>query len=170
MNHYCIENEQVTVDYFGKAYLKVPRTILNQLHAKSVLVRQQGQLHLLLFAKCFFIDGYVELNGEQVSCRKGEYVGTQAELARLSGIHASTVNILLHKMVDAKLLTLTRIPGGSRIRVNGYVDFTTVPEEKEAKAKELTLADQLEAAKKQLGGRQMEKENPVNEQDGYGDN
>lgn len=170
MDHYCIENELIAGDYFGKGYLKVPRTILNQLHAKSVLVRQQGQLHLLLFESCFFVDGYVELNGDQVSCRKGEYVGTQAELARLSGIHPSTVNVLLHKMADAKLVTLTRIPGGSRIRVNGYVDFTAVPEEAEAKAKEPTLADQLEAAKRQLGGRQMEQDNPVNEQDGYGDN
>ena len=105
----------------------------------------------------FFTDGYVEVNDCKVSCRRGEYVGTQAELSRLSGINVSTVNILLHKMADMKLITLSRIPGGSRIRVNGYADFTAVPEIPEAspEAKGETLAGQLEAAKRRFGGRQM---------------
>lgn len=170
MNDYCIENEQIAGDYLGKAYLKVPRTILNQLHAKSVVTRQQGQLHLLLFVSCFFTDGYVVLNERPVSCRKGEYVGTQSELARWSKIHPSTVSVLLHKMENEKLITLNHIPGGSRIRVNGYVEFTAVPEETEAKAKDLPLGDQLEAAKRQLGGRQMDHEAPAGKQDEDGTN
>lgn len=163
MKDYRIENEKIAADYFGKAFLKVPRIILNQLRAKSLLIRQQGRLHLLLFASCFFVDGYVEVNDCKVSCRRGEYVGTQAELSRLSGINVSTVNILLHKMADMKLITLSRIPGGSRIRVNGYEDFTAVPEvlEVSPETKEETLAEQLEAAKRQFGGRQMDTDIPT---------
>ena len=40
---------------------------------------------------------------------------------------------------------MNRIPGGTRIRVNGYVNFTAAPEK--PKVEENTLADQLKAAK-----------------------
>lgn len=161
MKNYRIENEGDATEYFGKSFLTVPRVILNQLQSANLIVRQQGQLHLLLFAVCYFKDGYAMVNDCKVSCRKGEYVGTQAELARLSGINASTVNILLHKMADMKLITINRITNGSRIRVNGYVDFTTVPETTNAslKADAPTLAAELNAAKKELGGRRMEDDN-----------
>lgn len=157
MNEYCIENERIASDYLGKSYLMVPRVILDQLSSEILSERQQGQLHLLLFSNCLYMDGCMKLQGRKVSCRKGEYVGTQEELARLIGIHITTLGHLIRKMVDQKLITVNRIKDGSRIRVNGYVEFTTPTANTETppKEKEMSLSQQLAAAKKQLGGRQM---------------
>ena len=159
MKDYCAENEKNASDIFGSAFLTVPRFILDQLFSENLPVRQGGWLYLLLFAGCFYADGHVRLNDRMVSCRKGEFVGTQAQLARLSGINVSTVNRLLRQMADKKLITMNRIPGGTRIRVNGYVNCTAAPEK--PKVEENTLADQLKAAKKQFGGRQMDDDVPT---------
>lgn len=159
MKDYCAENEKNASTVFGSAFLTVPRFILDQLFSENLPVRQKGWLHLLLFAGCFYADGHVRLNDRVVSCRKGEYVGTQVALARLSGINVSTVNRLLRQMADKKLIVMNRIPGGIRIRVNGYVNFTTASETMAAKKE--TLADQLEAARRQFGGRQMDDGTPT---------
>ena len=111
MKDYCAENEKNASSIFGSAFLTVPRFILDQLFSENLPVRQGGWLHLLLFAGCFYADGHVRLNDRMVSCRKGEFVGTQAQLARLSGINVSTVNRLLRQMADKKLITMNRIPG-----------------------------------------------------------
>ena len=92
MKDYCAENEKNASSIFGSAFLTVPRFILDQLFSENLPVRQGGWLYLLLFAGCFYADGHVRLNDRMVSCRKGEFVGTQAQLARLSGINVSTVN------------------------------------------------------------------------------
>ena len=65
----------------GLPYVKIPRYTLNLL--KCPATRQLGQLHILLFDICFFADGYAKLNGRKVPCKRGEYVGTQQELADL---------------------------------------------------------------------------------------
>lgn len=109
----------------------------------------KGDGYICFYLPAVFMQmGMVRLNDRMVSCRKGEFVGTQAQLARLSGINVSTVNRLLRQMADKKLITMNRIPGGTRIRVNGYVNFTAAPEK--PKVEENTLADQLKAAKKPI--------------------
>lgn len=158
MLNYCAENEKIAAEYLGVAYLKVPRVILDQLVSESTSVRQQGLLHFVLFASCYYGDSIVVYKGNVVKCFVGDYVGTQAKLAEMSGIHLTTVGHLLRRMVDKKLICMTRIPGGCKIHLYGYAAFTAAREVVLAKAagkEPKNLGDELEKAKDKLGGRRM---------------
>lgn len=159
---YCVEKEMFAADCLGVAYLKMPRIILDQLESSSAPIRQQALLHLVLFASCAYSDTLVKFLGRTVHCEKGDYVGTQVGLARIIGIHPSTVYRLLHRMVDLGLICMTRVPGGCKIHLYGYGEFTA-PEVVVAKAADKdpdSLGQELDDAKDRLGGRRMNYENP----------
>ncbi len=113
----------------GLPYVKIPRYTLNLL--KCPATRQLGQLHILLFDICFFADGYAKLNGRKVPCKRGEYVGTQQELADLSGINIGSI-----KLEALHLISVSKIQGGSLIKVHGYTSLIAPPETKDASQKE----------------------------------
>ena len=118
MDEFRSVNEKLAIDLMGLPYVKIPRYTLDLL--KCPATRQLGQLHLLLFDICFFADGYTDLNGRKVPCKRGEYVGTQQELADLSGINIGSINRLIRKLEALHLISVTKIQGGSLIKVHGY--------------------------------------------------
>ncbi|WP_321571458.1 hypothetical protein [Parabacteroides goldsteinii] len=129
MDEFRSVNEKLAIDLMGLPYVKIPRYTLNLL--KCPATRQLGQLHILLFDICFFADGYAKLNGRKVPCKRGEYVGTQQELADLSGINIGSINLeALH------LISVSKIQGGSLIKVHGYTSLIAPPETKDASQKE----------------------------------
>lgn len=125
MDEFRSVNEKLAIDLMGLPYVKIPRYTLDLL--KCPATRQLGQLHLLLFDICFFADGYTDLNGRKVPCKRGEYVGTQQELADLSGINIGSINRLIRKLEALHLISVTKIQGGSLIKVHGYTSLIAVP-------------------------------------------
>ena len=125
MDEFRSVNEKLAIDLMGLPYVKIPRYTLDLLNCPAP--RQLGHLHLLLFDICFFADGYTDLNGRKVPCKRGEYVGTQQELADLSGINIGSINRLIRKLEALHLISVTKIQGGSLIKVHGYTSLIAAP-------------------------------------------
>lgn len=119
-------NERLAINVLGLSYVKIPRFSLDLLTCPDT--RQLGLLHIMLFEICFFKDGYVKMKDRKVPCKRGEYVGTQQQLADLSGISIGSINRLIRKLEAMHLISVTKIQGGSLIKVHGY---TTLIAEKE---------------------------------------
>ena len=71
------DNESLNLDmkalaYFGKAYLKIPRVILDKLFSDNKNDRLIGKMHLLLYCICNYADGYVTVDGQLMFCKRGE--------------------------------------------------------------------------------------------------
>lgn len=126
MDEFRSVNEKQAIDMMGLPYVKIPRYTLDLM--KNPATRQLGQLHLLLFDVCFFADGCAKLNGQKVPCKRGEYVGTQQQLADLSGISIGSINRLIRKLEAMHLISVTKIQGGSLIKVHGYTSLIGAPE------------------------------------------
>lgn len=159
------ENEDIALDYLGKFFIKIPRSMMDRLDSVRLVERQMARLHLYLFGLCYHTDGYVMLNNRKVSCRRGEYVGTQLQLANITGIRPGSLSRLIDKLVRLQLISVAHIPGGSRIQVKGYDVFTRIPESKETprNAPATNAAAQMAEAEKKMGGRSMQ--NPTNQPD-----
>lgn len=86
------------------------------------------------------------------------YVGTQKRLAEIAGINIGSLSRLINWMKKQQLITVTHLPGGSRIHVNGYDAFTWVTETKETASDESSAnaAAQMAEAEKKMGGRKWE--------------
>lgn len=154
------KNEAVALEIYGDAFVKTPRIIFGMMGDEKPDTRKKGMLLAFLFGNCYFEAGYVDLNGHKVRCERGEYVGSQAGLARLSGIPLTTVNRLLNRLEKEQLIAVDTIQGGSRIRVLGYDEFTasrksakkkTSKGEKTAETSEDQWRKQLEQVKR-MGG------------------
>lgn len=160
-----IENEKIALDYLGKAFIKIPRSMMDHLDSVRLVERQMARLHLCLFGLCYHTDGYAMLNNRKVSCRRGEYVGTQLRLSEITGIRPGSLSRLIDKLVKLQLISVTHIPGGSRILVKGYDVFTRIQESKETpkNAPATDAAAQMAEAEKNMGGRSMQ--NPTNQPD-----
>ena len=158
-----IENESVALDYLGNAFIKIPRSIIDRLNSVRLVERQMARLHLCLFGLCYHTDGYVMLDKRKVYCRRGEYVGTQRRLAEVAGINPGSLSRLIDKMVKLQLISVTHIPGGSRIWVKGYAAFTWIQESKETQknASNTNASAQMAEAERNMGGRSMQ--NPTNQ-------
>lgn len=150
------ENEKVALDYLGKSFVKTPRSIMDRLNSSYLPEQQMARLHLCLFGLCYHTDGYAILDNRKVVCRRGEYVGTQTRLAEIAGISIGSLSRLINWMKKQQLITVTHLPGGSRIHVNGYDTFTWVTETKETAPNEspADAAAQMAEAEKKMGGRQ----------------
>lgn len=147
------------VDYFGVAYLKVPRIILDQIVSSNPLVRRQGLLHLVLFISCSYSEKTVKFGGRILNCSVGDYVGTHGDLGKKLGIDVTKVGRMLRHMEEIGLICMTRIPGGCKIHLYGYAAFTAAQEVVSAKAagkEPENLGDELEKAKEEFGGRRMD--------------
>lgn len=126
-------NEKLAINLMGLPYVKIPRFTLKLIERPAT--RQLGHLHITLFDVCFFKDGYVEMKGRKVPCKRGEYIGTQQQLADLSGISIGSINRLLRRLEAIHLISVTKIQGGSLIKVHGYTTLIAAPEIEETSSK-----------------------------------
>lgn len=115
----------------GKDFHKDSQKYNGSFRQCPVVERQMARLHVCLFGICYHTDGYAMLNNRKVSCRRGEYVGTQLRLSEITGIRPGSLSRLIDKLVKLQLISVTHIPGGSRIQVKGYDVFTRIQESKE---------------------------------------
>ena len=59
------------LNYFGKAYLRIPRIILNWLFAADKNEQVLGRLYCTLFVHCYYTDGIVKIRGQEFVEVKG---------------------------------------------------------------------------------------------------
>lgn len=149
MSEFKSVNEELAIDLMGLPFVKISRFTLRLMRCPAT--RQLGQLHLTLFDVCFFTDGYAKIKDRKVPCKRGEYVGTQQQLADLSGINIGSINRLIRKLETMKLITVTKIEGGSRIKVHGYDTLTAAPDVKEPHQKEIDVDKFMEERRKLYG-------------------
>lgn len=116
--------ETKALTYFGKAYLKIPRVILDKLFSNKKNERMIGKTHLLLFYICNYADGYVTLDGQLVFCRKGECITTYEALAQKLKVCGHTVKRYLEALSKSSLIEVSRIDGRLHLQVCSYEQFT----------------------------------------------
>lgn len=151
------ENEMKAVDFMGRSFIKVPCIMMNNLLDINSYKRKKGLLHLSLFGLCYHTDGYVKVKNRRVLCARGEYVGTYRDLADLTGIGISSIYRIMHSLVKQRLVEVTAVEGGSRIRVYGYEEFTSKPvSESSPKGKTANAATCMAVAEARIGGRSMQ--------------
>lgn len=134
------ENKNVNLDYkalkfYGKAYLKVPRIIIEQLFSRKKKLRTRAQIHWCLFMSCNYADGHVRIKGKRVYCNKGEYLSTYMDLAKKIGVSDRTVRRYVEELVEESLLEVTPCDKYTCFRVRGYEEYTAHDEPKPKKEK-----------------------------------
>lgn len=140
------EHERVALEYMGHSFVKVPRALYYKVLTSKKEEKMLARLHLVLFISCNYDYKTVKLGNNWVPGYRGEYVGTYRELSRLSGIPFGSISRLLEKLQKQKLIEITRVPGGSVIRVNGYDKFSFLSE-KENKPQHAARTDKTNEAK-----------------------
>lgn len=119
-----INPDEKALQYFGKAYLKIPRIFVDQFFGLGKTDDNLTQLHGILFVNCNYADSYVCINGEQVLCRKGEYITTYKHLASWFHITPRTARRYINLLEERCLVEVRNIPNRICIRVCGYAEFT----------------------------------------------
>lgn len=115
------------LEYFGKAYVKIPRILMKQLFSSDKHERMKAQLHWLLYCNCYYTDGYISVNGQQVYCRRGEYIGTYEELAGMLGVDSRTIRRYVDMLISNSFIEVRKVLRRICFRVCGY-DYFTDPE------------------------------------------
>lgn len=152
MNRDVKEHAQLT-NGLGKAFIKMPRSILNMSFRPESKERQLGQIFILLLTNAFYIDGFVRLSGHKHSCRRGEYVGNYQMISDCTGINPNSIGRFLRILEREHLITRNTVYGGIRVGIRDYETFMGVePETGNAKA----VPSLAELEKRFKGGRSMQ--------------
>lgn len=120
-----INPDEKALQYFGKAFLKIPRVLIDQLFCLGKSDDNIFRLHSILFVNCYYTDGYVCINGKQELCRKGEYFTTYQHLASLLDISPRSARRYINLLVEKSLVEVRNVANRLCVRVCGYVEFTT---------------------------------------------
>lgn len=121
-----IRRNAVALFYLGKAYVKIPRVILERLFSKIKSERMIGKIYCTLFVCCNYADGCICVGGQTLFCRAGEWIATYDELAQLSEISARSLDRYIKMLVKESLVDVERVADRTRFRVCGYEQFVGV--------------------------------------------
>lgn len=157
-----LQNSSRVTDFLGKAFIKMPRKLLNlSLHPEKKK-RQLACMYMALITLSFFRDGTVMLGKNKHVCRRGEYVGTHSELARFTAISLGSVGYYLKMLEMDKLIVLNVVKGGTRIGICNYDLFSGHEPEmngwQDASAGE--AGRRMADVERVMGGRNMQDLNP----------
>lgn len=157
-----LQNSSRVTDFLGKAFVKMPRKLLNlSLHPEKKK-RQLACMYIALITLSFFRDGTVMLGKNKHVCRRGEYVGTHSELARFTAISLGSVGYYLKMLEMDKLIVLNVVKGGTRIGIFNYDLFSGHEPEmngwQDASAGE--AGRRMADVERAMGGRNMQDLNP----------
>lgn len=122
------ENEKKSRDakslcYLGKAYVKIPRAILQRMMSDDKTERMIGRLHGILFALCSYEAGIVYVDTTPVFCEKGEYITTYEYLAKQLETSVRSLRRYVTVLLDESLIEVRRVAKRSCFRVCGYELF-----------------------------------------------
>lgn len=148
---------QVT-DFLGKAFIKMPRKLLNMSIHPQKKKRRLALMYMALITLSFFRDGIVTLGKNKHVCRRGEYVGTYWELARFTAISLGSVSYYLKILEMEKLIVLNAVKGGTRIGICNYDLFSGSESDKDSGQAALTeeVGYKMAAVERTIGGRSMQ--------------
>ena len=157
-----LQNSSQATDFLGKAFIKMPRKLLNlSLHPEKKKC-QLARIYMALITLSFFRDGIVMLGKNKHVCRRGEYVGTYLELARFTTISLGSVGYYLKILEMEKLIVLNAVKGGTRIGICHYDLFSGHEPEtdggQDASAGE--AGRRMADVERTMGGRSMQDMNP----------
>ena len=155
-----LQNSSQVTDFLGKAFIKMPRKLLNlSLHPEKKKC-QLARIYMALITLSFFRDGIVMLG-------KNKHVGTYLELARFTAISLGSVGYYLKILEMEKLIVLNAVKGGTRIGICNYDLFSGHEPEmnggQDASAGE--AGRRMADVERTMGGRNMQDMNP--EERGY---
>lgn len=118
----------------GNAFVTTPRKVIDWSYSQDLATCQKGWLFRFLWENCFYADSRITINGgHEVLCRRGEYIGTQREIAKkIKIMGASAVKNNLDKLKEEGFIEVERVnvksrTRASRIRVLGYNDYNKPP-------------------------------------------
>lgn len=150
------ENCTLVATLLGKAFIRLPRKILDMWMLSGKKDRAKAKAYIALITKAFYVDGPVKLRSYKHVCRRGEYVGTYQELSKLTGITAGSVGHYLRLLVDDGLIRVKTIPGGVCIGIVEYDYFSGKEMETNTQQREAEPSRTLADAEQEMGGRSMQ--------------
>lgn len=126
--------EEKAYNYLGEVYVKIPRSILNQLYHPDEWQQKIGRLYLFLYGRCAFQANTVKVGKYPVSCDRGEYAGSYRSLSEYTGVPLTTVHRILDHLEKHGLIRREKIAGGTRIYLYGYDRYNSTTTRKDTSA------------------------------------
>lgn len=127
MENYEMTEEEAknakAVRYLGKAYAKVPYTIINRMLDVSPYEQKIGIVYMLLFTNCNYDESQVTINGNMYDCGAGELISTHEKLAGLFNMNISSFRRYVHILEKDGLVEVVRLKDAFCFRLNGYEAF-----------------------------------------------
>lgn len=148
-------NNQVTA-LLGKAFVRLPRKILNMSMGSVRKDRDLAKLYIALVTKAFYISGSVSLGRYRHICRRGEFIGTYDELAILTRISRGSIGYYLRLLAEDRLIVINAVTGGTRIGICGYDYFSGYEMETDKQQQAARPAHVLADIEQAMGGRCMQ--------------
>lgn len=157
-----IKGDSAALKYYGNAFLKTPRVIIEKMFSSEKTTRTTARVHWYLFVSCNYADGHVRINGKREYCFKGEYISTYMEIARVLEISDRTVRRCIDKLVEESLVETTRCNNFICFRVCGYDKFTAKEEPPTTVSKDEAKPNPAVKPKKEvLAERRAEEDNNI---------
>lgn len=140
----------------GKAFIRLPRKILNKLTCPIKKERDLAKMYVTLIIRAFYVDGTVILGKYRHICRRGEYMGTYHELSELTCISIGSVGYYLKLLAIDHLIVVNAVTGGTRIGICGYDYFSGYELETDTQQRESEPSCTLADIERKMGGRSMQ--------------
>lgn len=152
------KNYAKAADLLGKAFIRMPRKVLNMAIQPVKKERRFAVLYITLITRAFFTDGVATLGNHKYICRRGEYVGTYLELSKFTGISIGSIGYYLRLLELDHLIVMNTMTGGSRIGICNYEYFSGRETEKNDEYPDAgrKAFKSMSAAESEIGGRSMQ--------------
>lgn len=145
--------------YYGKAYLKLPRVLIEQAFSKSKKDKTEALIHLFLFVSCNYANGYLNIAGKRFFCSKGELISTYADIAYMLGLSDRTVRRYVDELVKKSYVEVNRCEKHMSFKLCGYEAFTAQDEPKiKEKKEEKKASPKVKSKNEQVAERRAEEE------------
>ncbi len=109
------------LEYFGKAYICLPRKIVNRQLSPSPAERNIGFIHFVLFCKCNYERSASSVVREVENV--GEWITTYEHISRIASLPVKTVRRCVHTLLSEELIEVERVGRYTLFRVCGYEPF-----------------------------------------------
>jgi len=148
--------ENKALKYFGKAYICLPRKIVDRQLNPSPTERNIGFIHFVMFCKCNY-----EWSTSSTLCgieKKGEWITTYDQISRIASLPVKTVRRCVRVLLLEELIESDRIGRYTLFRVCGYKPFVraagnSCPSAPEASGRHPYTPEELESLRIAREGR-----------------
>ncbi len=100
-----IANQRISMGSIRKGFLKVPQALLDDLYSRNDDTRCKALVYLCLLRHAYFVEGSCMLNGQRITCHKGEWITTYRELEEKTQVSKSRLKLLLETLaMEGKIM------------------------------------------------------------------